>query len=165
MKEPDEADVSSVTYSPTGAPQQGLSRMWETTAKARDTTIMELVEISESLRRARRPDLGKAFTSFGYILLGASAGAAVAGQKLSNKWVMVAGIVGLVCIFAGLVLWTARAETIASIHQRLEIHLRSVQDQHAVARMRAICKESDDRFFARIKRGLERRTRKRTGSA
>jgi hypothetical protein len=134
-----------------------LESIREAKATTKDVPAMDLVNLSEDLRKARRFEFGKGFTAIGWVLLGAAAGAAVSGQHLDNKWVMLSGVVGILCVITGTLLWVARAEVVASVNQKLDIHLRMIKDQKAIARMREIYRETDDDLLARIKRRFRRR--------
>ena len=131
--------------------------MWESTVPTKDTALMDLVELSENLRSAQRPEIGKAFTSLGYILVGGAIGAAISEESISNKWVMIAGIAGVLCIFFGIVLWIERDYTMSGIRQKLDAHLDTIQDQEAVERLRSIYCKNDDSFGVRLRRRLKRR--------
>lgn len=123
----------------------------EARAKTRHIGAMDLVTISEDLRKSRRFDFGKAFTAIGYVLIGAAVGAAVAGQKLGNKWVMVSGIAGILFVVIGVVAWVGKTDKVAAANQALEIQLRNVKDQDAIKRMREIYHEADDDLWSRLK--------------
>lgn len=131
---------------------ESLESIWEAKATTQDTAAMWLVEVSEGLRRVRRPDIGKALTGLGYLLVGAAAGAAVSGQRADNKWVMLSGGVGLVLLLTGILLWVAYTEKVAAINQKVEVHLRTIKDQDAIQKMREIYRASDDRPTARFRR-------------
>jgi hypothetical protein len=140
-----------------------LESIWESKVKSKDTPIMDLVELSENLRKARRPEFGKAFTALGYILLGAAAGAAVSGQRVDNKWVMLSGVAGVFCVLIGGFMWVNHTEKVAAVNQKLDIHLRNIKDQQAIAKMRAIYRETDDDLVARVRRRMRRRQESRRG--
>lgn len=138
-------------------PPEALEAIWESKAKLKDTPVMDLVELSENLRKARRLELGKACTALGCILLGAAAGAAVSGQRLDNKWVMLSGMAGLLFILMGALMWVNQTEKVATINQKLDIHLRTIKNQAAIERMKEIYVETDDDLIARLRRWAKRR--------
>jgi hypothetical protein len=157
-----EAALTLTGYSPKPdvsrePPPDGMGRMWESTVPTKDTALMDLVELSENLRSAQRPEVGKAFTSLGYVLVGGAVGAAISEEAVSNKWVLVAGIAGCLCIFFGIVLWIERDYTMSGIRQKLDAHLDTIQDQQTVERLRSIYCKNDDSFVARTRRRLRRR--------
>jgi len=129
----------------------------EARAKTKHIGAMDLVTISEDLRKARRFEFGKAFTAAGCILVGAALGAAVAGQRVDNKYVMLSGIAGILLIVLGVVTWVNRSENVAAANQKLEIQLRNVQDQDAIQRMRDIYSESDDDLHAKLRRRFKKK--------